>query len=247
MRRSSTKTRNCQTTRTIERGEECLRAANALLVKSSLRLRIGRRRAARRLFAHLAHRPMLGVPHMQHYCLTLMPCCLSGQCVQLSFSLRPCSYSQSVEMCAPPCALRLPCGVRPGRGRRARACASPRCLPRRRTSYYSTITKAILSRPRRPSPSACRLPPAAARAPPDADRPAVAAGGARRRDELKTILFVTQPPRTHVSYTQRTPDTYKIYAPTTPRTRRRSHKHGTPTAAYAFSHVTRVPHVVVER
>jgi hypothetical protein len=66
MRRSSTKTRNCQTTRTTERGEECLRAADAFLVKSRMRLRIGRRRAARRLFAHLAHRPMLGVPHMQH-------------------------------------------------------------------------------------------------------------------------------------------------------------------------------------
>ena len=43
-----------------------MRAADAFLVKSRMRLRIGRRRAARRLFAHLAHRPMLGVPHMQH-------------------------------------------------------------------------------------------------------------------------------------------------------------------------------------
>ena len=197
--------------------------------------------------SHTSHIGPCSVFHTcSTYCLTLMPCCLSGQCVQLSFSLRPCSYSQSVEMCAPPCALRLPCGVRPGRGRRARACASPRCLPRRRTSYYSTITKAILSRPRRPR-AAAGAPGPRCPGPRRASGGAVAAGGARRRDELKTFLFVTQPPRTHVSYTQRTPDTYKIYAPTTPRTRRRSRKHGTPTAAYAFSHVTRVPHVVVER
>ena len=38
MRRSSTKTRICQTTRTTERGEKYLRAAVALLVKSRMRL-----------------------------------------------------------------------------------------------------------------------------------------------------------------------------------------------------------------
>ena len=248
MRRSSTKTRNCQTTRTTERGEERLRTADAFLVKSRMRLRIGRRRAARRLFAHLAHRPMLGVPHMQHI-LSHSHALLSEWTVravelQLEALLL---FSVGGNVCS---SLRAAAAVRRAAGPRAPGpCLREPALPAAQAHFILQhdheshfVPPASAARRRRRGAPGPRCP-----GPRRASGGAVAAGGARRRDELKTFLFVTQPPRTHVSYTQRTPDTYKIYAPTTPRTRRRSRKHGTPTAAYAFAHVTRVPHVVVER